>query len=72
MSEWKLLPQPKLTKREIEVLKLLSGGNTDLQIATTLTVTRNTVRAHIRNVLTTLQVHSREDAILRASRLGLI
>ncbi|MBA2715192.1 MAG: response regulator transcription factor [Rubrobacteraceae bacterium] len=56
----------KLTPREIEVLKLLSKGQTNPQIARNLLFSVSTVKAHVRSILTKLGVSDRTQAAVRA------
>lgn len=60
-----------LTPRERQVLTLLLRGASSKEIAKRLALRPNTVRTHVQNVLTKLQVHSRLEAAAVASRLGL-
>jgi len=62
----------QLTPRENEVLQLLHGGASSKEIAKELSLRPNTVRTHVQNVLTKLQVHSRLEAAAVASRHGLV
>jgi DNA-binding NarL/FixJ family response regulator len=55
-----------LTPMEIEVLKLLSQGQTNPQIARDLLFSVSTVRAHVRSILTQLRVSDRIQAAVRA------
>ncbi len=58
-----------LTPREWEVIDLLyEGRNTD-QIATTLVLSAETVRSHVKNILRKLNVRSREEAVAAAQRM---
>jgi DNA-binding NarL/FixJ family response regulator len=61
-----------LTTREHEVLTLLASGATSEVIAEKLSVSLNTVRTHIQNVLTKLQVHSRLEAATFAVKYGIV
>lgn len=61
-----------LTVREREVLALLASGATSEVIAEELSVSLNTVRTHIQNVLTKLQVHSRLEAATFAVKYGIV
>lgn len=61
-----------LTSREREVLSLLASGATSEMIAAELSVSLNTVRTHIQNVLTKLQVHSRLEAATFAVKYGIV
>lgn len=64
--------KPVLTGREIEVLSLVSQGQTSRQIGTELFISENTVKNHIRNILDKLGLHSRSEAVLYAVREDLI
>ena len=61
-----------LTEREREVLELLTEGASSERIAATLHISLNTVRTHIQNTLTKLQVRSRLEAAAFAVRFGLV
>jgi DNA-binding NarL/FixJ family response regulator len=61
-----------LTPRETEVLKLLSQGQTNPQIAQNLLFSVSTVKAHVRSILTKLGVSDRTQAAVRAIEVGLI
>lgn len=65
-------PGPALTQRELEVLRLLASGVATEDIASTLGVSRSTARNHIESILAKLGVHSRLQAVVYASRRGLI
>jgi DNA-binding NarL/FixJ family response regulator len=61
-----------LTPREQEVLTLLAEGVTTDDIASRLYLSRNTIRNHVQRVLSKLGAHSRLEAVVIASRDGLI
>lgn len=61
-----------LTPREHEVLKLLARGMATIEIATALGISRVTARNHVTRVIEKLGVKTRLQAVLAASRLGLI
>ena len=61
-----------LTEREREVLTLLTEGASSEDIAARLHISLNTVRTHIQNTLTKLQVRSRLEAAAFAVRYGLV
>lgn len=63
---------PDLTRRELQVLELLARGVRGREIARTLGIRPNTVRTHVQNILTKLQVHSRLEAASIAAREGLL
>ncbi|MEV4493469.1 response regulator transcription factor [Micromonospora coxensis] len=64
-------PFPELTDREREVLDLVAQGLSNVVIARRLTLSPKTVRNHLSNVLTKLQVTDRSQAIVRAREAGL-
>ena len=61
-----------LTPREHEVLELLAQGMATVEIATALGISRVTARNHVTRVIEKLGVKTRLQAVLAASRLGLI
>jgi two-component system NarL family response regulator len=63
---------PKLTDREMEVLKLVARGMNNRDIAKELFISENTVKNHVRNILEKLQIHSRMEAVMIAVRQKLI
>lgn len=65
-------PLPKLTNREVEVLRLLATGSTNKEIARVLFVTEATVKSHLAHIFTKLDVDSRSRAIHVAQETGLI
>jgi DNA-binding NarL/FixJ family response regulator len=66
------VPAPKLTDREMEVLKLVAKGMNNRDIAKELFISENTVKNHVRNILEKLQIHSRMEAVMIALRDKLI
>lgn len=62
---------PQLTDREREVLELVAAGHGNLDIANRLSLSLKTVRNHVSNVFTKLQVADRGQAIVRAREAGL-
>jgi LuxR family transcriptional regulator, regulator of acetate metabolism len=59
-----------LTARELDVLRLLARGNTNLAIATALVVREGTVKYHVKNILRKLGATNRADAVARFVRAG--
>jgi PAS domain S-box-containing protein len=64
--------EPQLTPRQREVLDLIASGVSTSEMAKRLTLSTETVRNHVRNVLRVLNVHTRLEAIAAARRLGLL
>ncbi|HYX57532.1 MAG TPA: response regulator transcription factor, partial [Streptosporangiaceae bacterium] len=62
---------PQLTDREREVLDLVAQGRANMAIATRLGLSQKTVRNHVSNILTKLQVADRAQAIVQARDAGL-
>jgi DNA-binding CsgD family transcriptional regulator len=61
-----------LTPREIDVLRLVGQGYTNVRIAETLFISRKTAAAHVSNILGKLEVGRRAEAAAIAARLGLL
>jgi DNA-binding NarL/FixJ family response regulator len=61
-----------LTRREIEVVRLVAMGHTSREIARELFLSPRTVESHVANILLKLDCRSRADAARRASELGLL
>jgi len=61
-----------LTAREVEIVHLVAKGLTNRQIAQKLSVSRNTARNHVQNIITKLGVSDRTQAAVRAIELGLL
>jgi len=66
------VPAPKLTEREMEVLRLVARGLGNREIAKELFISENTVKNHVRNILEKLQLHSRMEAVVYAVREKLL
>jgi DNA-binding NarL/FixJ family response regulator len=71
-EERQQVPTPRLTDREMEVLKLVARGLNNRDIAKELFISENTVKNHIRNILEKLQLHSRMEAVVYAVREKLL
>jgi two-component system NarL family response regulator len=65
-----LQPETALTSREEEILQLVAKGMSNAGIATQLIVSENTVKTHIKNILSKLQMKNRSEAAAYAARLG--
>jgi DNA-binding NarL/FixJ family response regulator len=64
--------EPKLTRRETDVLRLLARGLNQTEIAQELVISSKTVATHIQNILSKLGVHSRAQAVAAAHRSGFL
>jgi DNA-binding NarL/FixJ family response regulator len=62
---------PELTAREREILSLISEGQTNAEIAEKLVISMKTVRNHVSNIFSKLQVADRTQAAIRAREAGL-
>ncbi len=62
---------PELSEREREVLDLIAQGRRNAEIAERLYLSEKTVRNHVTNILSKLQVADRAEAIIRAREAGL-
>ena len=69
---YKLQSEPHLTRRELEVLRLLTTTLTYEEIATQLSVSQETVRTHVKGVLNKLGQPNRTQAVLVALKRGLL
>jgi len=65
-------PPAELSERELEILALVATGATNQQIAQQLTISVNTVKAHLRNIFGKLGVESRTEATLYAIQHNLV
>jgi len=81
VSDWlaELLPPPApptppygLSKRELEVLRLLANGTSTDAIVGRLVLSPHTVRNHVRNILAKLNAHSKLEAVAIAVREGIV
>ena len=65
-------PNSPLTKRETEILQLISEGKTYTQISEELFISKETAKTHIKNIYSKLQVNSKSEAIAKANQERLI
>jgi DNA-binding NarL/FixJ family response regulator len=61
-----------LTLREIDVLRLVAGGNANKLIADQLSITEDTVKGHVKNILSKLGANDRTQAVTIALKRGII
>ncbi|WP_310964393.1 response regulator transcription factor [Nocardioides terrisoli] len=66
------VPTPRLTDRELQVLRLVAKGLNNREAAKELFISENTVKNHVRNILEKLQLHSRMEAVMYAVREKLL
>ncbi len=64
-------PDP-LTERETEILRLMTGGYSNKEIANSLGVAEGTVKNHVSSILSKLGVRDRTRAVLKAIELGIV
>jgi DNA-binding NarL/FixJ family response regulator len=62
----------ELTQRQIEILRLVSQGRSDREIATQLEISEHTVHRHVANILLRLDAPTRAAAVAHAASLSLI
>jgi DNA-binding NarL/FixJ family response regulator len=61
-----------ISPRELEVLSLMAGGKRNKEISSELSIAEDTVKMHVRNILSKLQVNDRTEAVTVALRRGII
>jgi DNA-binding NarL/FixJ family response regulator len=61
-----------LTPREIDVLRLVAGGNANKEIGVQLSLTEVTVKSHVKNILAKLGANDRTHAVTIALKRGII
>jgi DNA-binding CsgD family transcriptional regulator len=62
----------ELTPRQLDVLRYVAAGHSTEHIAKTLGISTETVRNHVRGLMARLDAHTRLEAVIRASELGLV
>jgi len=72
VREAMMAPGPVLTKRELEVLRLVAQGKKDSEIGRMLHIAERTVRHHMRNICEKLGVGGRIEAVVWAVQNGLL
>jgi DNA-binding NarL/FixJ family response regulator len=61
-----------LTSREIEVLRLIAAGNANKEVAARLSIKEETVKGHVKNILSKLDANDRTHAVTIALKRGII
>ena len=76
LSRRPVAPPPSLaeplSERELEILRLVARGDSNRAIAAALVIAEGTVKNHVTNILSKLQVQDRTQAALKARDLGLL
>ncbi len=65
-------PHDSLTPRELDVLRLVTDGRRNKEIAVELGISENTAKYHLRNILEKLHAQSRTEVAARALREGIV
>ena len=63
---------PRLTRRELEIVRLLARGLTNREIGRVALISDSTVKFHVRGIMRKLAVHHRAEVVYAASKLGLL
>jgi DNA-binding NarL/FixJ family response regulator len=66
------LEMERLTPREVQILRMVAEGHTSLPLGKKLGISRETVNAHVKNILRKLNVRTRAQAIFKAYEQGLL
>ena len=66
------LGDESLSSRELEVLALIAGGRSNKQIASELSITEETAKAHVKSIIAKLQANDRAHAVVLALARGMI
>jgi two-component system, NarL family, response regulator DevR len=63
---------PRLTPRELEIVRLLARGLTNREIGRAALISDSTVKFHVRGIMRKLSVHHRTEVVYAATRLGIL
>lgn len=63
---------PAITPKEREILSLIAEGRANKEIATQLAISEDTVKRHVSNILSKLEVNDRAQAVVEAIRRGIV
>lgn len=72
VQQWQRILDHPLTTRELDILQSMVNGSSNFDIAQELHITLGTVKSHVRNILTKLNVSDRNQAAVFALRSGLV
>jgi DNA-binding NarL/FixJ family response regulator len=64
--------RPDLSQRELEVLQLLTKGRSNKEMAASLFVSEDTIKAHLKSLFSKLKVKDRTEAAISAIRQGIV
>lgn len=64
--------EPRLTGREVEIIRLLAQGLTNREIGRVALISDSTVKFHVRGIMRKLSVHHRAEVVYAAAKLGLL
>ncbi|MEM6342793.1 MAG: response regulator transcription factor [Bacteroidota bacterium] len=65
-------PKPKISKRELEIIRVLAKGITSDEIGVNLQIAPNTVHTHLRNIRKKLGARNSQELLMKAVQIGLI
>ena len=63
---------PKLSPRQVEVLRLIANGASNRQISEEMIISENTVKSHLKTIFFEMRVNKRTACVRKARTLGLI
>ena len=66
------MSNPELSERELEVLRLMAQGMSNLDISSALSIGESTVKSHVNRILSKLGVNDRTQAVIIAVRRGIV
>ena len=66
------MSNPELSERELDVLRLMAQGMSNLEISTTLSIGESTVKSHVNRILSKLGVSDRTQAVITAVKRGIV
>ena len=66
------MSNPELSERELDVLRLMAQGMSNLEISTTLSIGESTVKSHVNRIFSKLGVSDRTQAVIIAVKRGIV
>ncbi|BAY50522.1 two component transcriptional regulator, LuxR family protein (plasmid) [Scytonema sp. HK-05] len=66
------MSNPELSERELEVLRLMAQGMSNIEIGTALSIGESTVKSHVNRILSKLGVNDRTQAVIVGVRRGIV